>query len=91
MSSSSAGETDRLLEGFAGYLRRDRGVSMFTVDLYAADVRRFLADLGHSDLSELTPADVSRALLGQVGAWSPASVRRFGCALRSFLRYCFVS
>jgi len=91
MSSSSAGETDRLLEGFAGYLRRERGVSMFTVDLYVADVRRFLADLGNSDLSELTPADVSHAVLGQVGAWSPASVRRFGCALRSFLRYCFVS
>ena len=91
MSSSSASETDRLLEGFAGYLRRERGVSMFTVDLYVADVRRFLADRGNSDLSELTPADVSHAVLGQVGAWSPASVRRFGCALRSFLRYCFVT
>jgi integrase/recombinase XerD len=91
MSSSSAGETDRLLEGFAGYLRRERGVSMLTVDLYVADVRRFLADLGNSDLSELTPADVSHAVLGQVSAWSSASVRRFGCALRSFLRYCFLT
>ena len=90
MSSSSASETDRLLEGFAGYLRRERGVSTFTVDLYVADVRRFL-DRGDSELSELTPAEVSHAVLGQVGAWSPASVRRFGCALRSFLRYCFVS
>lgn len=91
MSSSSASETDQLLEGFADYLRRERGVSMFTVDLYVADVRRFLTDLGDSDLSELTPADVSHAVLGQVGAWSPASVRRFGCALRSFLRYCFLT
>lgn len=91
MSSSSASETDRLVEGFAGYLRRERGVSMFTVDLYVADVRRFVADLGNSDLRELTPADVSHAVLGQIGARSPASVRRFGCALRSFLRYCFVT
>ena len=64
---------------------------MFTVDLYVADVRRFLADRGNRDLRELTPADVSHAVLGQVGAWSPASVRRFGCALRLFLRYCFVT
>ncbi|MCA1695257.1 MAG: site-specific integrase, partial [Actinobacteria bacterium] len=91
MSSSSASETDRLVEEFAGYLRRERGVSTFTVDLYVADVRRFVADLGNSDLRELTPADVSHAVLGQVGAWSPALVRRFGCALRSFLRYCFVT
>ena len=91
MSSSSASETDQLLEGFADYLRRERAVSMFTVDLYVADVRRFLAGGGDRDLRELTSADVSHAVLAQVGGWSPASVRRFGCALRSFLRYCFVT
>ena len=94
MSSASARgrtETDRLVDGFAGYLRRERGVSTLTVDLYVADVRRFLADRGIGELSELTPADVSHAVLDQVGTWSPASVRRFGCALRSFLRYCFLS
>lgn len=91
MSRSRASETDRLLGGFADFLRRERGVSMLTVDLYVVNVRRFLADLGGSDLGELTPAEVSHAVLGQVGAWSPASVRRFGCALRAFLRYCFVT
>jgi integrase/recombinase XerD len=93
MSSSSASgssERDRLVDGFAGYLRRERGVSVLTVDLYVADVRRFLAARGNRELSELTPADVSSAVLNQVGAWSPASVRRFGCALRSFLRCCLV-
>ena len=59
--------------------------------LYVADVRRFLAGRGDGELSELTPADVSHAVLDQVGTWSPASVRRFGCALRSFLRYCFLT
>jgi integrase/recombinase XerD len=91
MSSSSASEMVRLLDGFAGYLRRERGVSMFTVDLYVGDVRRFLGGCGNTNLSELAAADVSGAVLGQVGAWSPASVRRFGCALRSFLRYCFLT
>jgi hypothetical protein len=41
MSSSSASgpsEWDRLVDGFAGYLRRERGVSVLTVDLYVADV-----------------------------------------------------
>jgi integrase/recombinase XerD len=91
MSSSRTRERDRVLDVFAAYLRRERGVSAFTVDLYVADVRRFLAGRGDRELSELTAADVSRAVLGQVGAWSPASVRRFGCALRSFLRYCFLT
>ena len=70
MSSASASgrtETDRLVDGFAGYLRRERGVSTFTVDLYVADVRRFLAGRGIRELSELTPADVSHAVLDQVG------------------------
>ena len=39
----------------------------------------------------MTAADVSAAVLDQVGRRSPASVRRFGCALRSFLRYCYLT
>jgi len=56
-----------------------------------ADVGRFLADHDQADLSELTAADVSKAVLGQVAGRSPASVRRYGCALRSFLRYCYLT
>jgi integrase len=33
---------------------------------------------------------VSKAVLGQVTRWPPASVRRYGCSLRSFLRYCYL-
>src|ERR1700756_4769388 len=91
MSGSSRrgiGAVDLLLDGFAGYLRSERGVTELTVDVYVADVRRFLVDRGGGDLSELTAADVPEAVLGQVTRWSPASVRRYGCSLRSFLRYC---
>jgi site-specific recombinase XerD len=76
------------LEGFVGYLRSERGVTVLTVEVYVSDVRRFLAQRGGSDLRGLTAAEVSNAVLGQVGA--PATVRRFGCALRSFLRYSYL-
>jgi integrase len=39
----------------------------------------------------LTAAEVSKAVLGEVASRSPASVRRYGCALRSFLRYCYLA
>src|SRR6201989_973890 len=93
MSGSSArgiGVGDLLLDGIAGYLRSERGVTELTVDVYVGDIRRFLVDRGGGDLSELRAADVSKAVLGQVTRWSPASVRRYGCSLRSFLRYCYL-
>jgi integrase/recombinase XerD len=93
MSGSSRrgiGAVDLLLDGFAGYLRSERGVTELTVDVYVADVRRFLVDRGGGDLSELTAAEVLKAVLGQVTRWSPASVRRYGCSPRSFLRYCYL-
>ncbi len=91
MSRSSATVTapaEVLLDGFAGHLRRERGVTALTVEAYVSDVRRFLAERDVSDLSGLTAAEVSNAVLSQLAGRSPATVRRFGCALRSFLRYC---
>jgi site-specific recombinase XerD len=94
MSTSSAGAPgtiDQLVAAFAAYLRRERGVSELTVAVYASDVGKLLIDRGGSDLRDLTAAEVSNAVLAQVGAWAPASVRRFGCSMRSFLRYCYVT
>jgi hypothetical protein len=52
------------------------------------DVRRFVAGRGDaSSLRELTAAKVSHAVLGEVDGRSLATVRRYGCALRAFLRY----
>src|SRR6266699_1974528 len=89
MTASSPGEV--LLAGFVGYLRGERGVAALTVDACVSDVRRFLAHRGGSDLGDLTAAEVSKAVLGEVAGRSPASVRRYGCALRSFLRYCHLA
>lgn len=87
-SATATGSAEVLLDGFAGHLRRERGVTALTVEAYVSDVRRFLADRGASDLAELTAAEVSNAVLGQLSGRSPATVRRYGCALRSFLGYC---
>lgn len=81
---------DLLLDGFLSYLRRERGLSVRTINSHAADVRRFLAGRGRGELSDLSATDVSRAVLREAARVSPASVRRYGCALRSFLRYCYL-
>lgn len=80
-----------LVDGFTRYLRDDRGLSTLTVDAYVSDVGRFLTRWGGSDLGELTAAEVSSAVLGELEDWSPATVRRYGVSLRSFLRYCHLS
>ncbi|MCA1697731.1 MAG: tyrosine-type recombinase/integrase [Actinobacteria bacterium] len=87
---TEAGPAEGLLEGFVGYLRSERGVTMLTVEVYVSDVRRFLAQRGDSDLRGLTAAEVSNAVLGQIGERASATVRLFGCALRSFLRYSYL-
>jgi integrase/recombinase XerD len=79
------------LEGFVCYLCEERGVSPRTIEAYTSDVRRFLAHRGGSELGGLTAAEVSKAVLAEVADRSPASLRRYGCALRSFLRYCYLT
>lgn len=79
------------LEGFVDYLREQRGASPLTIAAYVSDVGRFLVGRGGGDLRELSAAEVSKAVLGETADWSPASVRRYACALRSFLRYCEVA
>lgn len=89
--SLGVAEAEQLLEGFAGYLRGERGLSELSVDAYRSDVGRFLGSIGARDPRRLTAADVSNAVLGELEAGrASATVARFGCSLRSFLRYCFV-
>ena len=90
-TTAGAAGSQALLDGFTRYLRAEPGVSALTVDAYLPDVRRYLARRGGSDLGEVTAAEVSKAVLGEVAGRSPASVRRYGCALRSFLRYCHLA
>ena len=91
MSESSAnaqGQCELLLEAFAAHLRAERGLAPRTIDCYVGDVRRFLAVQEGIQLNELTLSDITRALVRQLAVLSSSSVQRYGCALRSFLRYC---
>ena len=60
-----------LLDGFTRYLREDRGLSALTVEAYVSDACRFLAGREGSDLRDLTAAEVSTAVLGEVADRSP--------------------
>jgi len=80
-----------LVAGFVDYLREERGLSPLSVEAYRSDVLRFLQRSKRDDVRGLTHVEVSRAVLREIVDHSPASVRRFGVALRSFLRYCYVA
>ena len=87
-ATSSDGSVEALLAGFVVYLREQRGVSALTIDAYLGDVRRFLTARGDASLRGLTAAEVSKVVLGApVAGRAPATVKRYGCAVRAFLRY----
>jgi integrase/recombinase XerD len=80
---------DVLLGGFDRYLREERGLASRTTQTYLGHARRFLADYCEDgDPRELTPADVSAAVIRESTAMSVGSVQLFVSALRSLLRYC---
>ena len=81
--ASGTGPVEVLVDGFVGYLRSERGVTALTVEAYVSEVRRFLADRGASDLSGLTAAEVSNAVLSQV---AERSVRCVASRTRSRAR-----
>jgi site-specific recombinase XerD len=86
-----ATKRDLLVAGFVDFLREERGLSSLSVEAYRSDVLRFLHRSRRDDVRGLTTAEVSRAVLRETFDHSPASVRRFGVALRSFLGYCYVA
>lgn len=84
-------KTEALLTGFADHLSEQRCVTVRTVEAYTADVRRFLDRRGRRGLRGLAAADVSQAILREAdGRHAPATVRRYACSLRAFLRYAYV-
>lgn len=81
-----------LLAAFRCHLLHERGLVVSTVDAYVLRARRFLAWSAPSgDLSALTAADVTRAVLRESQNVSVRSTQYFITSLRSFLRFCFMS
>ena len=73
------------LAGFERFLREERGLAAATVAAYVLRAGRFLA--GHPDLSAVTPAEVSGAVLQTAQTLSVTSAQMLVHALRWLLRY----
>ena len=87
-----ASEVDTLLAGFAGYLRQERRLAASTATAYVLRARRFVDGYGHhADLTRLRSGDVTRSVLREAGTVTAGSAQFFVVALRSFLRYGYLS
>lgn len=81
-----------LLVAFRSHLLHERGLVASTVDAYVLRASRFLAwSAPAGDVSALLAADVTSAVLRESRIVSARSTKYFVTALRSFLRFCFVT
>jgi site-specific recombinase XerD len=80
-----------LLASFERYLLTERALAASTISAYVVRATRFVADYTvDGDVSMLTAADVTRAVLDECSRVSVGAVQYFVAALRSFLRFCRV-
>jgi integrase/recombinase XerD len=86
--------TGRLLARFGDYLSVERGLSAPVVQAYTRWVSPFVEEAvgagQEPDLGGLTAADVRRFLVANLPGLSRKSAQMTACALRSFLRFCYV-
>lgn len=80
------------LVGFEEYLRAERRLADSTIGASMARARRFWTGyVPVAGVSELTAAEVTRALLDEGATRRPVSVKAFGYTLRSLLRFWFIT
>ncbi|MGH8918601.1 MAG: tyrosine-type recombinase/integrase [Actinomycetes bacterium] len=94
LPGGSDGPVGAVLAGFRRYLSGERRLASRTVDLRAGFARQFLMAQvagGELDLGRLEPAAVIAFASGQSGRYGTGSVKQLATALRSLLRYLFVS
>lgn len=85
-------EDPAVLVRFERYLLTERRIGAPTTSAYVVRVRRFLkAYCPPEGLAGLSGAEITRALLDEGVGRAPASVKKFGYALRAFLRFCFIT
>jgi integrase/recombinase XerD len=84
--------TGVLLAGYGRFMREERGLAASTTAAYVLRARRFVAGYGHgADLGGARTGDVTRAVLREADTVSAGSAQFFVVALRSFLRYCYLT
>jgi len=79
---------------YATYLRNERGLVAVTLVNYLGFVHRFMAERfrrGGAQPAHLTHRDVADFMLRHVQTMSPNRAKLMGTALRSFLRFLFLS
>jgi integrase/recombinase XerD len=85
-------EDPAVLVLFAQYLLTERLIGGPTTLAYTVRVRRFLNTYcPDGAIADLNGADVTRALLDEGVGRAPASVKKFGYALRAFFRFCYIT
>lgn len=85
-------EGPEVLVRFQRFLLAERRIGERTTEAYVVRVRRFLTGYCPPDgLTGLSGAEVTRALLDEGVGRAPASVKKFGYALRAFFRFCYVT
>ena len=84
---------ERLLARFGDYLSVERGLTAPLIEAYKRWVRPFVEVVGagqESDLGDLAAEEVQRFLVSNLPGLSRKSAQMTACALRSFLRFCYV-
>ena len=81
---------EALMGSFLRYLLSERGLSAGTVRGYVDHAMRFVAGLAPGGLRQVTPAEVTAAVLGESAAVSVSATQNFVAGLRAFLRFCFI-
>ena len=82
---------DVLLDSFRRYLVDERALADSTAAAHVKRAARFLARIDGCGLEAVTAADVTAAVLAEANRVSVGSTQYFVAALRSFLRFCFIT
>jgi site-specific recombinase XerD len=80
----------QIVEAFADYLRRERGLASKSITRHWPVIRRFLHEVcpaGADDLRKISQEAVTRYIECHARDWSPASGKAMCSSLRIFLRY----
>lgn len=82
--------TEALMDSFGSYLLSERGLTAGTVRGYVAHATRFVTGLAPGELGQVTPAEITTAVLDRSATVSVSATQNFVAGLRAFLRFCFI-